>query len=407
MSGQSNLPILVIGAGIGGLTAACALRRAGYEVEIFDQAESFLPVGAGIGIMTNGMKALRTLGLDQHIMEHGAAFNRFSIQSSDGAELWHAPDEQYQQDVCSPSYGILRPVLHRILIEGCEGISIRSGHRLEEFIQDKDGVTAHFTNGKQVRGQALIGADGLRSKVREILLGYSAPRNVGMTAVLGHLDARNITETDHICFRMGRGESYIGFPVSETTYMWSVMIKAKTNGTNIKTATLGGRDRGKTITKDSLMQQFGDWASPIPELISNTDEKEFIRWDIFDRPHSKIWGKHRVTLLGDAIHPMAPTFGQGANQSIEDAISLVDSLLASNDLVSAFRGYEKRRKARTRWIVEVAHQFAYFSLVTNPLITKIRDHMVPVCNSFLLRLPNCAEISQTRWAALLLIAGGC
>ncbi|VAW99268.1 hypothetical protein MNBD_GAMMA21-2716 [hydrothermal vent metagenome] len=383
MSSSKKLPLLIVGAGIGGLTAARALRRAGYDVEVFEQSKSFSPVGAGIGVMANGMKALRTLELDQAIMEKGAAFNHFSIRKADGTQLW-AASEKYLKKVCSPSYGIMRPALHRILLDGCEGVSIHSDHRLENFTQDNAGVTAYFSNGREVRGQALIGADGLRSRTRELLLGYHAPRNVGMTAVLGHLDASTITNTEEISFRMGNGQSYIGFPVSKSVYMWSVMIKADKNGMDINTATLGGSDGGRTIGKDFLLKQFADWSSPVPELISNTDEKNYIRWDIFDRPYSKVWGKGRVTLLGDAIHPMAPTFGQGANQSIEDAIELAKSLSTSDDIISGLRCYEKRRQLRSRWIVEVAHKFVYFSLVTNPLVIKFRNGMLPVSNNFIL-----------------------
>ncbi|VAX00405.1 hypothetical protein MNBD_GAMMA21-72 [hydrothermal vent metagenome] len=381
MSGFQKLPLIIIGAGIGGLTVACALRKAGYNVEVFEQAESFFPIGAGLVVMANGMRALRRIGLDRAVMQHGGALNCISIYAGK-KRLWSA-SETFQREVSNPSCGILRPALHRILIDGCDGVPIHTGCRLKTFIQDDDGVKVCFENGKEVKGLALIGADGLRSRTREILLGNNTFRNVGMTTVLGCLDAREIADTRHFNYTMGDGQSFLSFPVSETNYLWSALIKTDIHKKDITTAILGGRDGGKTISQDYLLKRFNNWHPSIPRLIENTDEKEYMRWDIFDRPHSTIWGKGRVTLLGDAIHPMAPTFGQGANQAMEDAIVLADSLCASDNLISGFRHYEKLRQPRTRWIAKFARQLVHFSLATNPVVVKLRNVMIPLSNNFI------------------------
>ncbi len=376
MKNTSCYRVLMIGGGIGGLTAAIAMQRAGHEVEVYDQASQFLPSGTGLGIINNGLQALRRLDIAMDVSARGVRLARFSIQSWDGRVLWECPIDEYERVTGGPAIGIHRADLHEILLAHCGDIPVHTDHRLVSYSQDTQGVWARFANGHEVRGDVLIGSDGLRSAVRTQLLGPRPPRAVGATFWNGLVDEGDVAEKGCMVMRMGKGSMFLTLPIGRGLRVWGLSLDTHATGRDIDRAVLGKIYSDDTVNMAKLKARFRDWAQPLGDLIERTPDDQLMRWDVFDRPPIRRWSQGRVTLLGDAAHPMAPTAGQGANQAIEDALAVVDCLSAHRDPVAGLQAYERLRIPRTTRIAREAHAICRATMLHQPLACWLRDSMI-------------------------------
>lgn len=328
---------MIVGAGTGGLTAAVALQRAGREVVLFEQLDRLLDVGAGFALNSNAVTALRDVGLDGTVAERGAELTKFVHRSKGGKVLATWAIGTVGKNLGAPIVGMSRPEIQKILVEALESPDIRYGHRFTGLVQDASGVTARFANGAEERGAVLVGADGSQSSVRPVF--DKTPRRYsGYTnwQALSNLEAfAPGTNTQWY----GNGSIFGSHAVGDGRSRWYAG----------KTTPPGGRD---TDTKRELLEFFGDWNGPMVSIIEATDQ--ISRTDIYDLPRRESWGQGRVTLLGDAAHPMTPALGQGACQAIEDAIILARCLRDSRSDDNALRRYEEQRIARTAPIVKRA-----------------------------------------------------
>ena len=357
---------MVVGGGIGGLAAAVALARLGVEALVFERAGELQEVGAGLGLYPNAMKALRKLGLYDAVLEKGRPLGPSGqIRSWRGevlAEISTAVMEERFGDV---AVGIHRASLHKALLEALEeaGGEVRLGADFSGFEQDERGVVARFADGREERGDLLVGADGLRSAVRERLLGDGPPRYAGYSAWRG---------------LVGQAEDYLegkaGFEA------WGC-------GSRFGLVALGGGAAYWFATKNAprpeksepaehraeLLSRFGGWHEPIPSVVRATDEADLHFDGIYHREPVARWGRGRVTLLGDAAHPMTPDLGQGAAQAMEDAVVLAGSVREKGEPQAALRLYEDRRLARTAYVVRQSLRTGRISQLEHPLACRLRD----------------------------------
>ena len=356
---------LVIGGGIGGLTAALALQQRGVAVEVYERAARLEEVGAGISLWPNALKALYRLGLEERLRAISFVAATGAVRRQDGAILSATSAKTFVDRFGLPTTVFHRAELLRVLLDAVAGTPIHLGRACETVEQDAHGATAVFADGGPAHGDVLIGADGVRSRIRDHL-GVSGPlRYAGYTAWRGIAPF----ETSRLVGgeTLGCGQRFGLVPIARERVYWY----ATTN-------TEEGQTEDAASTHTTLRRLFARWHGPIPALLDATDPAAIIRSDIYDRDPVDRWGSGRVTLLGDAAHPMTPNLGQGACQAIEDALFLAGCLAAGGPIEAALRRYEAVRRPRTAAVVRASRNVGRIGQIQSPVLCRVRDLLLRV-----------------------------
>ncbi|MBA3870794.1 MAG: FAD-dependent monooxygenase [Anaerolineae bacterium] len=356
---------IIIGAGIGGLSTAIALRNAGVEVVIYEQASVIREVGAGLSLWPNATKALEKLGL-------GAALKQISVPQADGGiHDWHgkiisaASTEFIEREFGAPVIIAHRAELLAMLTEAAQGIPMHLGTRLKQYKQDGTSITAIFENGQRETADLLIGADGIKSVVRNQMLGsLHPPRYAGYTAWRAIAKFDYSSNADYWGESWGRGARFGLAPVSNGRVYWFAVLNAPEN-----TPTPPEGD------KAYLLNQFGNWHHPIADLINATHESVILHNDIYDVEPLTRWTDGRVALLGDSAHAMTPNLGQGACQALEDAVALGSAIQSTSDVGLALANYQTKRMARANVIVNQSRRIGQVGQLSNPIACWLRDNL--------------------------------
>ena len=356
---------IVIGAGIGGLSAAIALRRAGVEALVFERTRELKELGAGLSLTANATKALNGLGLTDALRGIGIPIGVAEIRAWRGEVLSRIPTWQLDEKMGARSAAVHRADLQGALLRELGDEAVRLGAACRGFEQEGEGVRAFFDDGTEVRADLLVGADGLRSTIRRGLLGDGNPRYAGYTAWRAVVAPEDeLVPADEAWEVWGRGVRFICTQIGRGRVYWAVS----------KNAPEGEHDVSTGAAKDALLELCAGWVEPVEELIAATEKATILRTDIYDRdPVRKRWGKGRVTLLGDAAHPMTPDLGQGACQAIEDALALVECLEERENIEAALELYEARRTRRTAALVRGSRRVGRIAQLQNPLACCLRD----------------------------------
>jgi 2-polyprenyl-6-methoxyphenol hydroxylase-like FAD-dependent oxidoreductase len=351
---------IVCGGGIGGLASAIALRRIGWVVSIYEQAPELREVGAGLAIWANAVRALERLGIAAPIRALEPPTPSGGIYTWRGQPLIRDSSAALAQRVGEISVVLHRADLLAILHQNVPQECVRLGQRCARITQNADSVTAHFADGSEARGDLLIGCDGIRSVVRAQLVGDGDPVYAGYTAdrAVTPFDPAQVMAGEY----WGQGARFGVAPLSGGRVYWFAT----------RNAPAGTRETPEAA-QARLLTTFRDWCSPIPEIIAATDPAVILHNDIADRPPLASWSAGRVTLLGDAAHPMTPNLGQGACQALEDAVVLADCLDGTAELGAALSAYEQRRIPRTTRIVEQSRRIGQVGQWQNPLACALRD----------------------------------
>jgi 2-polyprenyl-6-methoxyphenol hydroxylase-like FAD-dependent oxidoreductase len=368
---------LIIGAGIGGLAAAIALRQIGYTVQVFERVRALHEVGAGLTLWPNGVKALRALGLHAFIAEHSLPAAVGGIYTWQGSVLAQTTTSAVERLGGAPTVALHRAELQAALLDALESLTPRRGEQavqfgahLEHFEQDEQGVTVYFATGGQARGSVLIGADGLHSAVRQQLFGAEPPRFAGFTAWRAVVPAPPDVPLPAGEY-WGCGQEFGVVPLSHQRIYWFATRTVPEGQDDTPTSATG--------RKQALLRLFHGWYPPIPALIHATAEDAMLRNDIYDRPPLAAWSHGRVTLLGDAAHPMTPNLGQGASQALEDAIVFAASLQAADagdSVQHALQAYQAVRLPRANWVVIRSHQVGTLIQRTDRLTCWTRNLLI-------------------------------
>jgi len=333
--------VLIVGAGIGGLTAANALRHAGIESVVFEKMEPLRALGSGFVLQPNAIEALDAIGLREPVVAAGKPLEWYEHRTKSGRVLKRLPTGATARELGSLIMGVSRPKLQQTLRDALDGTELRLGSRCTGVRHDDGGVTATFEDGREERGSALIGCDGSFSSIRPIF-DDTELRYVGYRSFLSVTDYQGIDFGVHLQ-TYGTSSLFGIAPMAEDRAYW---YGSETGPP--------GRYDDAPGRKARAMELFGDFHDPIPAVVESTDPENIMPFDIYDLPRRERWAEGRVTLVGDAAHPMAPALGQGACQAIEDGVALARHLQGADDIAAALRGYEAERIARVTPIVKLS-----------------------------------------------------
>jgi 2-polyprenyl-6-methoxyphenol hydroxylase-like FAD-dependent oxidoreductase len=359
---------VIAGAGIAGLTSAIAMRERGIDVTLLERAGAAqeIQVGGCIHMWHNGMRGLRQIGVGDRLLElagEAAVVDRAEFRTSGGRLMYGWSVREIESRVGSPTFGVRRPELHRVLLDAVDGGVVRFGETCVGFAQDGEGVKVRLAGGGEERGDVLIGADGLRSALRAELPGATEPRYAGY--VSWQAIARVDTDTVPVgLFRVmwGRGARFLFYRIGPEEVYWEGTFAAPAGG-------------GEPVEqrREAVLQRFEGWAAPVETIVASTETAAIGRADMYDRPVSKQWGVERATLIGDAAHAMTNALGQGANQAIEDAVVLARCLAEAANPVTGLRDYEAERIPRTSKFASMSWSLARASRLRNPLACAARN----------------------------------
>jgi 2-polyprenyl-6-methoxyphenol hydroxylase-like FAD-dependent oxidoreductase len=381
---SSSQKAIIIGAGIGGLCAGLALHKKGWQIVVLEKSDSLTEGGAGIVLAANAIKALQKLGAAEQIKEQGMPVGKAEIRTWDGRMIMDLPIHEQGDLYGTPSYLIHRSRLQSILYhELTQEATVTFDKRLVDFEYKGEKVTALFEDGTKETADVLIGADGVHSIVREKLHGRAALRYSGFSALRGIAifdDVRYSRELGGGFEAWGRGKRFGFSHLGEGQVFWFAAINAKQ-----------GAIIPQGMRKYAALESFRNWCKPIEAVIGATDDSAILAHDIFDCKPLQTWSKGRVTLLGDAAHPMLPNLGQGGAQAMEDAIVLADCLADNSTAVpSALQAYEQRRIPRTTRIVRESRRMGRLVQLENAAAITTR-------NLILRTLPPGLQVRRLHW----------
>lgn len=357
--------IIIIGCGIGGATAALALHRAGFDVRVFERASAISEVGAGIGLLVNAMRVFKELAIDALIESRGQVFWSAELCQEDGSPLTSMTMRDIVGDDIPLGCAIHRAVLLSIILENLPKECITLGAECRGFTQDHQGVTVHFKEQKSERGDVVIGADGLHSIVRRTLFGDESFRYSGQTCFRG-IAYQSMKDKETIKEVQGKGQRCSTIAIDEDRVYWWAALNAK------REQKLDSKERQRF-----LIERFYHYPFGIADAIMNTDPHQIIQNDLIDRRARSTWTRGRITLLGDAAHPMVPNLGQGACTAIEDALVITQVLMKyPRDYRSALSAYEAARIKRTSMIARLSWLYGIPCLFKNDLAIAFRNTMM-------------------------------
>ena len=358
---MKDLRILIAGGGIGGLTAAAALERLGFAVTLLERAAELRAVGAGLTLQPNAIAALRSVGLAEGVVAAGHRSGVATIRKPDGRVISQIDlAAAWPQEV---GITLHRATLHHLLRSALTHTELVLGATVCRYEDGGGQVRVHLEDGRSFEGDLLIGADGIRSAIRRQLFGDGEPLYAGYYCWRG-IGPQVPKPLEGLSETWGRGQRFGLVPIDGERIYWFAVVNGAAGGSDDE-GTLHGH----------LQNLFGSWHEPIAEVIAATPASAILRGDILYRKPVPVWGRGRVTLLGDAAHPMTPDFGQGACQAIEDAVILAAVLRQENDPVLALRRYETQRQPRTAAIVRSAATFGRVAQWQNPLLCGLRDSL--------------------------------
>ena len=351
---------LIVGAGIGGLSAGIALRQAGWNVRIFERASSPRELGFGLSVAPNAIAALGELGVADIVLARGFAPTRGEVRRMDGTVLKRAefppPEALGGRMVIA-----LRPALHGALLDAVGVDAITLANEATDFTLNGDRVTLHMADGSTADGDLLVGADGTGSMVRKALHpSEPPPRDSGLIAVRGaaHGAVYHLGDNSAIYY-LGPGVESAIVRASETGIYWFLSLAREL-------VPPGMRDPAAIVAH--MSPRFD---ATFRAITPATDDLRVD--DLVDRDPIPFWGRGVVTLLGDAAHPVLPHTGQGAAQAIVDAVALGNASRGASTVERALRGYEGDRRKKTARLLAQGRRTARMMKTTNPVACWLRE----------------------------------
>ena len=326
------MTVLIVGGGIGGLCLAGALARRSIDCELVERERAWTTVGAGISFYPNGLRALHRLGFGDAAATAGARIDRVRTCRRDGSVVSEFPGEYWEG--IGHTFAIHRAVLQQILLEGVAGVPVHMDTTVETLSDRGDHIDVVLTDGTEIRADLVVGADGIRSRVRDLAIGHLQPRYVGQMYWRGAVD-EELVETATMLFDTDRFVALLPLG-SGVTY---VALQEHTT---------------HPVTEGAL-ERFADFGGPVPRAIEALRADRAAHYGPAEEIERDEWRSGRVLLIGDAAHACSPTMAQGGSLAIEDAIVLADLLASTQSPEIALDAFVARRRPRAQWVRERTH----------------------------------------------------
>jgi 2-polyprenyl-6-methoxyphenol hydroxylase-like FAD-dependent oxidoreductase len=361
---------IVVGGGIGGLSTARSLEQMGWEVALYEQAPAFRPVGAGIGIAPNAVKAVRWLGLDAALLTSGVRQAGLEIRLDSGQRVAHLPGSDIERRFGDPFIALHRAELHRILLDSLDDVALHTDHGAVDVVPGPDGASVTFqtpTGQRTAHADLVVAADGVHSRLRTALVpDYAGPRYAGYTVWRGIVPAEQAARihVDAVLSETWGRAARFGVAVIGTTgqVYWFACESMPEGATPEHDLT-------------EVADRFRDWHQPIPQLLAATPPESLLRHKVYylDAPLAS-FVRGRVALLGDAAHAVTPDIGQGACLAIEDAVVLA-AALDRDGIDGALAAYDTARRPRTQSLARTSGRLAHLLQLGNPAAVRLRDSL--------------------------------
>jgi 2-polyprenyl-6-methoxyphenol hydroxylase-like FAD-dependent oxidoreductase len=366
---------LIVGAGIGGLAAAIALRKAGWAVRVFERSASLRELGFGVGLAPNAMAALGELGVGDAVRARGFEPTRAEMRRLDGTVLKRAVVPP--GILGGPFVVAMRPALYGLLLEAADASSVTAGTEAAGFSINGRNVTLRLADGTNAEGDLLVGADGVRSIIRRQLHPSDPPpRPSRIVSVRGAVDGAvgHLGGSDAIYY-LGPGIESAFIRASATGIYWFFAVAEELLPEKVRLE--AERTHSADPPLAHMAPQFDDTFRAVTSVTTE------LRYDgvLVDRDPLPRWGRGPVTLIGDAAHPMLPHTGQGAAQAIVDAVTLGTMLAPEGEIEATLRRFEGERQAKTAALVRQGRRTARFMRIQHPLACLAREtaiRMFPV-----------------------------
>lgn len=350
--------ISIVGGGIGGLTAALALQHFGYRVAVFEQAQELREIGAGVTVTPNAMHALHFLGVGERVAKEAGPTEAYLIRHFHTGEVLkvRANGRDYVERFGADYHQVHRGDLHAVLADAVtlnDPDCVFLDHRFESLTQNRHGIRARFANGRVVASDALIGCDGGTSRVRADVFGDKVVNYTGQVAFRALLPMADvpagIAERPFAMF-VGAERVLLHYPLRHRSIMNVVAVGREPTW----------QDEGWRIpaTVEEFAGLYGDLYPDALELVRRVSPGALFKWGLRDREPLQQYSKGRITMLGDAAHPMSPFLGQGACMAIEDALVVGRAFAAASAPEEAFAIYEAARKRRANGVQLASRQQA-------------------------------------------------
>jgi salicylate hydroxylase len=334
---------VIVGAGVGGLTLALLLRARGIVAEVVEQSAELREVGAAVALAANATRVLARLGLGESLAavsaEPCALIHR---DGRDGRVASKLDRLWYQDSFAAPFWGIHRMELQRILVDALGSGHLHLGCRADTLTEHGAGMRVGCSSGATFDASLVVGADGVHSRVREWITGGDEPVYSGTSGFRGLVPVERLPrlpDPEALQYWMGPGAHLLHYPISDGRL---INFLAVVEGPERWTAPAWMENS----LPNAHLEAFAGWHPAVTEMIAAVPQSP--RWGLFARRPLTRWNRGPVVLIGDAAHAMLPHHGQGANQTIEDAVVLAAELAGSSDVLVALRRYAARRRVRTR-----------------------------------------------------------
>jgi 2-polyprenyl-6-methoxyphenol hydroxylase-like FAD-dependent oxidoreductase len=349
---------VIAGAGPGGLTAATALQQAGYSVTLCDRSDVLKPAGSGLTIWPNAMRAFDRIGMSRDIASLGVPLAKIAMRNWRGDLIFADDVLAAARDERFPGVTLTRTSLMQALARRAQEAKMLQAE-VVGFSARRDFVFVQLADGRKLACDLLVGADGFHSRVRSQLIARPYFTYAGYAVTRGIAEGNFAGDTGTVW--MGPARQFGCFPLPQDRTYWFASEKTREES----------GDSPQPVAE--IAQSFHGWAPPITATIHATPQDQLLRNHVYDRPTLRRWSFGRVTLLGDAAHPAAPTLGQGGCQAIEDAVTLGSCCAGEDDVEAALLKYQARRLDRANSFVREARMIGRIGLWQNPLALYIRE----------------------------------